>query len=503
VEFLVLDVPVYCCGMVGKGAARRAMACFGSVAAAAFASNCAPATGDPRPSVLLVVIDTLRADAVSVYGHVQDTTPHFDALAAGGLWYSHAFAPSPWTLPSHASILTGLAIDRHSVGIGGRMALPDAVETLAERLSNAGYQTAGFSENPLVSAGFGMDQGFDQFAAVTIDDVMRETQEPGSSDFDVVAQVRRFLSDRDSTRPYFVFVNLFDPHSPYENRELNRFVPPALENRATWTPRRLRRSPYFICSRLPEADDLAILRGLYLGDVAEVDRKLGEIAAVAREASRDQLIVVATADHGEQFGERRLLDHEFTVRAQALRVPLAVYGLVGVEPARIDAPVELADIAPSILSWAGIDPESELSGRTLPTVDGTRPPAELFAVYSDEKLQVPGDWKSDLDVEDATRSAKRAGCGETDRVFGNMAALTRWPFKLIWFENYPPELYDLSWDPEERSDLAALRPEIAAELLALTKVRLAAVGLEGPRPPAATEPAREALEALEALGYLD
>ncbi len=489
--------------MGGIAALSQILGWLGCAVAALSAPGCAPEPADPRPSVLLVVVDTLRADAVSAYGRVQDTTPHFDALAAGGLLYSQAFSPSPWTLPSHASILTGLAIDRHGVGIGGRMGLPDAVETVAERLRGAGYQTAGFSENPLISHGFGMDQGFGQFAAVTIDDVTGGSNEPGSRSFDAVSAVRRFLTERDTSRPFFVFVNLFDPHSPYQDRELDRFVPPELEHLKTWTPRRLSRSPYAICNRLPASDDLAILRGFYLGDVAEVDRKLGKIEAAARQASGGKLIVVATADHGEQFGEHRLLDHEFTVRAQVLRVPLAVHGLVDVAPARIDSPVELVDIASSILSWAGIGPLAELSGRTLPIVDGPRAPAEFLAVYSDEKLRTPDDWESDLDVEDATSTAKRAGCGESDRVFGNMAALTRWPFKLIWFQNYPPELYDLSWDPEERSDLAALRPEIAAELLALARARLGAVGLEGPRLPAAAGPAREHLEALDALGYLD
>ena len=173
---------------------------LGSVIAVAVALGCAPDppdTPDPRPSVLLVVVDTLRADAVSAYGRVEGTTPNFDALAEAGLLYSHAFSPSPWTLPSHASILSGLAIDQHGVGIGGQMGLPESVETVAERLRAAGYQTAGFSENPLVSAGFGMDQGFGRFATVTIDEVMNESASPR---FDSVAQVRRFLARRDSTR---------------------------------------------------------------------------------------------------------------------------------------------------------------------------------------------------------------------------------------------------------------------------------------------------------------
>ena len=113
------------------------------------------------------MIDTLRADAVSAYGAVEGTTPSFDALASRGLLYERAYAPSPWTLPSHASLLTGFEVDRHGVGVAGRMGLRAEFTTLAERLSEAGYQTVGFSENPLVSDLFGFDQGFERFSALT------------------------------------------------------------------------------------------------------------------------------------------------------------------------------------------------------------------------------------------------------------------------------------------------------------------------------------------------
>ena len=119
------------------------------LAIGAIASACSPPV-DVSPSILLVVIDTLRADAVSAYGAVEGTTPFVDSLAAAGLRYQRAYAPSPWTLPSHATLFTGLWPERHGVGVGGRMLLPEGLPTLAERMGQAGFETVGFSENPIV-----------------------------------------------------------------------------------------------------------------------------------------------------------------------------------------------------------------------------------------------------------------------------------------------------------------------------------------------------------------
>jgi len=132
----------------------------------------APACGAPEPtappSLALIVIDTLRADAVSSYGGPRRSTPNLDRLAAKGLVYRQAYAPAPWTLPSHATLLTGVGPAEHGVGLHGRMALPDTLTTLAERLSEAGYATAGFSENPVVSHDFGFARGFDHFGSVPL-----------------------------------------------------------------------------------------------------------------------------------------------------------------------------------------------------------------------------------------------------------------------------------------------------------------------------------------------
>ncbi len=129
------------------------------------AAACGPDAEDrgAPPSLLLVVLDTTRRDAVSAYGAVEGTTPNLEALAAEGLRYDWALAPSPWTLPSHATLFTSLGLEAHGVGVTGRVVLGPGPATLAQQLADAGYQTVGFSENPLLTSSFGLARGFDRF----------------------------------------------------------------------------------------------------------------------------------------------------------------------------------------------------------------------------------------------------------------------------------------------------------------------------------------------------
>jgi arylsulfatase A-like enzyme len=212
------------------------------------------------------------------------------------------------------------------------------------------------------------------------------------------------------------------------------------------------------------------------------------------------LVTVVTADHGEHFGEHSLLGHEFSVRNAVLQVPLVVHGLAGVAPAQIDTPLTLADVAGSVLAWAGVrqpgDPPALPEGRDAP---GS--PRSFFALYSDTVLEMPEGLVHivQLDPEEADR--RRNGCGIDDRVFGDTHALTRYPFKLIAFAHHPPQLYDLSWDPGERSDLAAQRAELVAEM----SEELAALVAALPQRDTDEEPELEpgAREALRGLGYLE
>jgi len=457
---------------------------------------CSDEAAKERPSILLVVIDTLRADAVSAYGSSEGTTPTFDALAASGQLYTRAYAPSPWTVPSHASLFTGSSIEVHGVGIHGRVVLSQEVTTLAERLQAAGYQTAAFSENALVSGVFGFEQGFEHFS-------VRTTQEQFSANqklvIDVRDEVAGWLETRDPERPFFVFVNFYDPHEPYVVRPENPFLPATATTAQGKQVNAGRRTSHLICDRLPSQAHLEILHGLYLGEVASADRKLNSVLELLGDQSASGLLTVVTSDHGEHFGEHRLLDHEFSVRDTVLRVPLVVHG-PALEPATIDRPVELRDVTRSLLSWAHAD-ASGIEATGLAGIEGGAQDegASLFALYSDTRMRLPAAF--DADASQQKRDYKRQECSATDRVFGDMVAVTRYPFKLNWYERYPSELFDLSRDPGEQTLQQARHPEVFSILEQQAREFADRARLGGGQ---AQEPlSPESEEALRSLGYID
>ncbi len=466
--------------------------------ALALASCSAP---DTRPSVLLFVFDTTRVDAVSAYGAVAGTTPELDRLASSGLRYQHAYANAPWTLPSHATLFTGLLPHQHGVGYRGVRA-PDSLVMLAERLRDAGYETAAFSENPFVSETFNMMQGFETLDNDRGERPIADVRDPAPGQYNVQELVAAWAQQRKRGRPFFLFVNVMNAHEPYPIRAENPFVPRGVDARAL---QGLNRKVHKrICAALPPPKQIEALKGLYLGGVAADDAKLRAVLGALRDAGASQrLVTIVTADHGEHFGEHRLMEHNFSVREALLHVPLVISGAPGAAPAVIDQPVQLADVVPSVLRWVGAPVPADLPGRPLPTEASTTQVArDIVAEYTepDNIADAPDqpDWLREAHAEiQATRSV----CTAQDRVFGNMLALVRYPFKLIWFERYPAELYDLSSDPEERSDLSTARPELAAKMHAEVEALIAqAPGAPAPAPEATVPP--EVRERLRALGYI-
>jgi arylsulfatase A-like enzyme len=482
-------------GTIGWGAIALACASLSGV-------GCQPAAIEARPSVLLVVLDTLRADAVSAYGSVEGTTPSFDALARDGLLYTHAYSTSAWTLPSHASLLSGQRVDQHKVGMPGQILLPEDALTLAERMSEAGYDTAAFSESRAITETFQMTQGFafQRANRVTID---RSSGRPvaAQEEIDSVGAVRDWLETRDRDRDFLLFVNLFDVHSPYTVQSENPWVP------ETTTQAQLDARPptpgNLICDELPPPEVREVLRGLYLGEASAADSKLGAILDEVRSlGGAQELITIVTSDHGELFGDRGLLGHQFSLRNPVLHIPLVVHGLPGEAPAVIDDAVSLIDIAPSVLEWTGVADRSGLPGRPLPREPGSSaPPRQLFAAYSDGSYPTPRDWEGVIAW--TSKEKLRKACRPSARVFGGMATLIEYPYKFHWFEQYAAELYDLSWDPNERSDLAALEPELVARFTTEIAPLVEAAGLTGSASAVAEPASEEVVETLRQLGYID
>jgi arylsulfatase A-like enzyme len=302
--------------------------------------------------------------------------------------------------------------------------------------------------------------------------------------------------------PLFVFVNVNDPHSPYQVREKNRFLPETVP-RAQIQTRSLR--PYrFLCGGLPGPKDLEIQHGLYHGDVHAADAKLGRIVRALRGVRGARpLLVVATSDHGEYFGEDRLMGHEFGLHQVVLRVPLIVHGLSSDAGEIRDETVKLVDIAPSILEWTGVQSATPLPGRVLPIGADAPAPTDrtILAAFSDTKGWLPEKVRRFGKVYD--RDANRQFCSKMDRVWGGMATVIRFPFKLRWWERYPPELYDLSWDASERSNQAGMHPELVEELTRELAPFLESTGLDREDASVPETVSDEAVEALRALGYVE
>lgn len=453
------------------------------------------------PSILLAVLDTTRVDAVSAYGGVRDTTPTTDALAAGGLRYTRAYTQAPWTLPAHATLFTGLLPNQHGVS-WRRTQAPDALRMLAEQLRDAGYETMGVSENPWVSAAFNMTQGFERFALVKGFTLASDAPAESASDALVGTTIDAWLHERRADRPFLLFVNVLDAHMPYLVRAQNPFLPPGV---SAAEARAVSQNPAgYLCSAEPHAPELAILRGLYLGGVAAADAKLGDLLARLHAAGLDRdLVTIVTADHGEHFGEHRLVGHQFSVHEALVHVPLVVHGLPGVPPAVIDTPVGLTDVVPTVLGLAGVPVPAGLAGRALPTTPGAAADTRALIAEEDDSDDEHASEEPEIArlLRDSNRAA-RSGCSAGDPVFGEMRAILQYPLKLVWYARYPAELYDLSTDPHEERDLAAERPSVVAALSAEVARHTggrapigAPAGADAPLPP-------DVRDRLRALGYV-
>jgi hypothetical protein len=464
---------------------------------------------DRRPSVVLVVFDTLRADAVSAYGDVEGTTPNLDALAKTGLRYEHAFAPSPWTVSSHASLFSGLRVDEHGVGLDGLAVVPERIQMLAEDFQAAGYTTASFAENAAINEKFGFQQGFDRMESPDLVAAM-EAMLVGEKlvPFGILDRLRDWNRTRDKTQPYFLFVNLFEAHDPYEVRETNAWVSPDVSREELDYVSSAYVIPEALCDAIPTDKHLEALRGLYLGDVAAADAKFGALLEMldASDGTTPRL-VVATSDHGEHLGENRLMGHQFTVRNVALHVPLVVAGLPNLEPATIGEPVELRHVGSSLRCWA----LGEACSQSLPVEESPVLPSDemgstpIFSIYSDSVTRMPG-WilerfEMTREQEAEAPLATRAKCEADDRVFGEMVSMIRYPMKITWFSSNDFVLHDLRWDRPERSDQMGRQPEIADRLRSELEdfVRTNVIARDASEGPELSE---EAARTLESLGYI-
>jgi len=431
-------------GAARSPSSRRALAGLAlavALAAAAWILGRSPRVAirrDPGLSVLLITVDTLRADALGSYGRSGAETPWMDRLAAGGVRFTAAHAHNVVTLPSHANILTGQLPTRHGIRDNSGFRLPETLPTLATLLKDRGYGTAAFVSAFPLDSRFGLARGFDLY-----DDRLGDAQDLRAfrmqerSGRETVAAARRWLAARAGAR-HFAWVHVYEPHFPYA-------PPEPLATRFAAQP--------------------------YQGDVAAADAALGPLLEEAmREESRT--LVILTSDHGESLGEHGEATHGIFAYEATLHVPLVLYAPSILSPRVVAAPVRHVDLLPTALDALGIEPPPGLAGVSLlPVADGAgaAPPEESYF---------------------------EALSGMLNRGWAPLTGSLRGHAKYV---DLPlPELYDLASDPAEAHNLAASEPErLEAMRGLLSRLRADDAG-----PRRDTAESAETRERLRALGYV-
>ena len=403
----------------------------------------APAASGPRDNLLLITLDTTRADHLGAYGRTAARTRHLDRLAAEGVRFDNAFSPAPITLPAHASIFTGLYPFEHGVRNNGNFYLSDKMPTLATVLKQQGYRTAAFVSSFILDRRYGLARGFD-----TYDDRM------AGAEPQVIALEAERRGDRTSlaleawleqqaaaSSPFFVWLHLYDPHEPYR---------PPRPFRDLFAD-----SPYDGEIAFTDAIVAAVLDRL---------RGLGQL---------DRTLVAVTADHGESLGEHGEETHSMFIYQPAVHVPLILW-----RPGRLPAgkvvgqAVRATDLAPTLLELLGAPPLTTPHGRSLVPLMEDRARGAAPPVYAETLLpQFYMNWAPLLSLRDG-----------------------RW--KLI--DAPRPELYDLDTDPREETNVYDAQAQTARAMRdALHRLSGAGGGAMS-----VGRLDREAMEKLAALGYV-
>lgn len=396
------------------------------------------------PNVLVVTLDTLRADRVGAYGYAGARTPVLDGLAARGARFANATTTTPLTLSAHTSLFTGTWPTTHGVRDNTGFYVDESVTTLAEVLKGRGYRTGGFVGAFVLDARWGIAQGFDHY----FDDFdLSEDVGPGLDAIqrrggEVVDKATAWLG-QPATSPFFAWVHLYDPHTPYD-------------------------APTEFASRFPATRD-----GAYDAEIAYTDSQVGRLLATLTAAGQlENTIVVVLADHGEQLGEHREQSHGFFIYDASVQVPLIIAG-PGVATRVVPDQVRIVDVMPTVLDLAGIERPAAVQGASLrPALDGQR--QSLLAFSESWYPRFHYGWSQLQAVRDGTHKF--------------ILAPTR-------------ELYDVTADPAETKNLASADSARADTMERALRALVAQTSRDTtPKAPQAVDAATE--QRLRALGYV-
>jgi len=324
-------------------------------------AGCGRPDDTPRLNIVLISIDSLRADHLGCYGYERDTSPAIDALGAESTLFRNAISQAPWTLPSHASLLTSLYSRTHGADDPDRQ-LPPTAATLASTLRSAGYSTHGVVSGVFMHSRFGFATGFDSYDDNSARGGHRLSHGAVTSP-DTNARAAATLDTVEP--PFFLFVHYWDVHYDY--------IPPAPYDTkfdpdydGSVTAEHFMKNPEI--HREMDSRDLQHVVALYDGEIGWVDEHIGKlIAELKRRELWDDTIVVLTSDHGDEFFEHGEKGHQHSLYQELLHVPLIVR-VPGFAARQVDARVELIDVMPTLLDLVSVSAPSGLQGRSLAPV---------------------------------------------------------------------------------------------------------------------------------------
>ena len=443
-----------------------------------------------RPNVVVVVMDTARARDTVRSEHHNSVFPTLDRLAEEGTEYTRAFASAPWTLPSHASLFTGTYSSKHGAHAGHKH-LDDDLPTLAEAFGANGYETVAISNNTWISEEFGFARGFETFkktwqyvqADTDFGDIARtkEGREmlralavrliDGNPVINLANAVygrffrkrnddgaRRtndwfasWLADRDRDDPFFCFVNYLEPHLEYRPPQAftEQYLPRDITyNEAMDVPQD---AWGYIAGSVDLTDrELEALHALYCGEIAYLDRRIGELRKYLEAAGEfENTVFVVTGDHGENIGDHGFMDHQYCLYDTLLHVPLIVHG-PGFERETFEEIVQLTDLAPTLLDATGVE-SPEL-----------RQEAQGQSVHLDAETELREHAIAEYMSPQPSMAALRKRVGElpdeVTRLDRSLRSIRTADEKLIRGSDGTHEFYELYNGPSELEDLAAQRP---------------------------------------------
>lgn len=412
-----------------------------------------PASAAWRPNVLVVTLDTTRADALGCYGATHGYTPTLDALAARGIRFAAARAPTPVTMPSHATIFTGSYPFQHGVRDNGTFVLGDGAVTLAERLRDAGYATAAIPAAFVVDSSFGLAQGFERYDDLSLAQSASGGEGEERSADEVVERAQAFLAAHDPSRPFFLWTHFFDPHFPY--------APPAA----------LQAAHPFDDQPQKKGNTRAKLRHLYELELAHLDAQFAQLlAALEPFGGAAETLIVVVGDHGEGLGDHGEASHATFVYDSTLAVPLLIAHARLPAGRVVDTAVSSVDVTPTVVALLGLPQEGTFGAPLAPLWEGAPFEPQRAIYFENCSTWFTSGWAP---------------------LFGVVEG--RW--KTI----VGPEirLFDVVADPDEKRDVAAAHPEIVeaarARLADYAEQTLAA---------ARHAPDADELAALQRLGYV-